>query len=142
VLVEHARSLVGIDDAAHAESSATGTQVIAPLSCSLDGQTIEVLLTEGSRLASLYGGARTVIESTTCNYGLAPEWQYVASAGGMIVSGIDDTGEVRAVERPDHPYFVATLYQPQLRSTRDAPHPVFAGLLAACARRAATLERR
>jgi CTP synthase (UTP-ammonia lyase) len=74
-----------------------------------------------------------VTESTTCNYGLDPAWQHVASTGGMVVSGVDDTGEVRAVERSDHPFFVATLYQPQLRSTSDAPHPIWLGFLRACA---------
>ena len=133
MLVEHARSLLGIDDASHAESSDVGTPVISPLSCSLDGQTIDVVLTPGSRLAALYGGARAVVESTACNYGLAPAWQHVASEGGMRVSGVDDTGEVRAIERVDHPFFVGTLYQPQLRSTPGAPHPVFVGFVAACA---------
>jgi CTP synthase (UTP-ammonia lyase) len=142
VLVEHARNLLEIDDAAHAESSAAGTHVITPLSCSLDGQTIEVLLTEGSRLAALYGNVRAVTESTTCNYGLAPEYQHLASEGGMAVSGVDDTGEVRAVERIDHPFFVATLYQPQLRSTPAAPHPVFAGFVAACVRHAGARQGR
>jgi CTP synthase (UTP-ammonia lyase) len=131
VLVEHARSLVGITDASHAESSADGTAVVTALACSLDGQTIEVQLTPGSRLAALHGGAERIVESTTCNYGLSPEWQHIASEGGMTIAGIDDTGEARAVERQDHPFFLATLYQPQLRSRADAPHPIWVAFLAA-----------
>jgi len=132
VLVEHARNLLGIDDASHTESSSEGTPVVSLLSCSLDGETIDVALTPGTQLSGLHGGAPSVTEMTTCNYGLDPEWQHVASSGGMAVAGIDDTGEVRAVERPDHPFFVATLYQPQLRSSPDAPHPVWLGFVAAC----------
>jgi CTP synthase (UTP-ammonia lyase) len=132
VLVEHARTLLGIDDATHAESAADGTAVVTLLACSLDGQTIDVALTPGSRLAALHGDAASVTESTTCNYGLASEWQHVASEGGMVVSAVDDTGEVRAVERSDHPFFLATLYQPQLRSSPDDAHPVLAGFLDAC----------
>ena len=132
MLVEHARTMLGIDDASHAESSSEGTPVVAPLSCSLDGESIDVELTPGTQLAALYGNPSSVTEMTTCNYGLDPEWQHVASSGGMVVAGIDDTGEVRAVERPDHPFFVATLYQPQLRSSPDAPHPVWLGFVAAC----------
>jgi CTP synthase (UTP-ammonia lyase) len=52
----------------------------------------------------------------------------------MTISATDDTGEVRAVERPGHPFFVATLYQPQLTSTRQRPHPVFLGFVEAVAR--------
>jgi CTP synthase (UTP-ammonia lyase) len=130
VLVEHARSLAGIADATHAEYGAGGTPVITLLSCSLQDQTITVDLTPGSRLASLYGASRAV-ERTTCSYGLAPEVQHIANENGLLVSATDDTGDVRAIERVDHPFFMATLYQPQLTSTPGAPHPVFVRLLEA-----------
>jgi len=128
VLVEHARSLAGIPDASHAEYGPAGTPVITLLSCSLQDQTITVDLTPGSRLAGLYGSLQAT-ESTTCSFGLAPEVQHIASEHGMRVSATDATGEVRAIERADHPFFLGTLYQPQLRSRRGAPHPVFVGLL-------------
>jgi CTP synthase (UTP-ammonia lyase) len=130
VLVEHARSLVGIADASHAEYGAGGTPVISLLSCSLQDQTITVDLTAGSRLAALHGTPQSV-ERTTCSYGLAPEVQHIANEHGLVVAATDATGEVRAIERVDHPFFLATLYQPQLRSAPGAPHPVFVGLLAA-----------
>ncbi len=76
MLVEHARSLVGIADASHAEYGKPGTH---------------------------------------------------------IVTARDDTGEVRAVERPGHPDFLATLYQPQLTSTPGHPHPVFSAFVDAVA---------
>ena len=87
-------------------------------------------LEPGSLLARLYGAAAAV-EHTTCSYGLDPAMQHLAGEWGMRVSATDDTGEVRAVEREDHPYYVGTLYQPQLRSSPGAPHPVFTGLLRA-----------
>ena len=135
MLVEHARNLVGISDAAHGESSTDGTLVVTPLSCSLMGQTIDVAITPGTRLSALHGGVASVTEHTTCNYGLDPARPDIASTGGMVVSGIDDTGEVRAIERVDHPFFLATLYQPQLRSTPDEPHPVWLGFLDAISSR-------
>lgn len=133
MLVEHARTVLGIGDASHAESSDAGTLIVTPLSCSLAGQSIEVDLTPGTRLAALHAGATRVTELTTCNYGLDPNRPEIASTGGMVVSGVDDTGEVRAIERTDHPFFLATLYQPQLRSTAADPHPVWLGFVEACA---------
>ncbi len=100
------------------------------LECSLDGAQIMVDLVPGTILHGLYGRDAQV-EQTTCNYGLVPELGTIASSAGMTVSGIDGTGEVRAVERPGHPFFIATLYQPQLRSTPEAPHPVLTGLVQA-----------
>ena len=130
MLVEHARNLAGIRDASHAEYGAGGTPVITPLACSLQGREITVDLIGGSLLARLYAAGR-VTERTTCDYGLALNAQHLAGEFGMQVAATDDTGEVRAIERRDHPFFVGTLYQPQLRSTPGRPHPVFIGLLQA-----------
>jgi CTP synthase (UTP-ammonia lyase) len=130
VLVEHARGLAGIRDASHAEYGTGGTAVITALECSLQGREITVELTPGSFLAQLYGSARAA-ERTTCDYGLAPAMQHLAAEHGMQVAATDDSGEVRAIERPGHRFFIGTLYQPQLRSTPDRPHPVFVGFMKA-----------
>ena len=128
MLVEHARNLAGIGDAAHAEYGPGGTPVITLLECSLQDHRITVDLAPASLLAKLYGTDR-VVEHTTCSYGLSPDVQYIAGEHGMRIAATDATGEVRAIERIDHPFFVGTLYQPPLRSARGAPHPVFIGLL-------------
>ncbi len=128
MLVEHARNLAGIADAAHAEYGPGGTPVITLLECSLQDQRITVDLVSGSLLAKLYGTER-VVENTTCSYGLSPEVQHIAGEHGMRIAATDATGEVRAIERVEHPFFVGTLYQPQLRSEPGAPHPIFLGLL-------------
>lgn len=133
MLVEHARNLAGIADAAHAEYGPGGRPVITPLACSLQDQTITVDLAPGSLLAGLHGRLR-LVERTTCSYGLAPDLQHIADEHGMRTVATDETGEVRAIERVDHPFFVGTLYQPQLTSSPGAPHPVFVGLLRAAAR--------
>lgn len=70
-------------------------------------------------------------ERTNCSYGMAPAMAHLAASHGMQVAATDDTGEVRAVWRPDHPFFVGTLYQPQLTTSPERPHPVFAALVAA-----------
>ncbi|MDQ6719397.1 MAG: hypothetical protein M3003_01215 [Candidatus Dormibacteraeota bacterium] len=128
MLVEHARNLAGIADATHAEYGRSGTPVITLLECSLQDQTIAVELAPGSLLEKLYGAER-VVEHTTCSYGLSPRLQNIADEFGMRIAATDATGEVRAIERVDHAFFVATLYQPQLRSAPDAAHAVFLGLL-------------
>jgi len=122
-----------VADAAHAEYGGGGTPIITLLACSLMEQQISVDLTPGSRLEQLYGTTRCT-ERTTCNYGLAPELAYLAEQHGMRISATDATREVRAVERVDHPFFIGTLYQPQLTSAPAAPHPVFTGLLEVAAR--------
>lgn len=130
--MEHARNLAGQADAAHGEygapSRGAGAAVITPLACALHGVDIEIELTAGSRLAAVYGRDRAT-EHATCSYGLDPAQQAMADRDGLRIAALDDTGEARAVERPDHPWFVATLYQPQLRSDPGRPHPVFVGFV-------------
>jgi CTP synthase (UTP-ammonia lyase) len=132
VLVEHARSLVGITDATHAEYGANGTPIVTLLACSLDGTQIDIAIDPGSRLERIYG-TRVAVEQTTCNYGLEPAHAAIAASHGMRIAAIDNTGEVRAVERADHPFFVATLYQPQLTSSPGEPHPIFRDFVHAAA---------
>ncbi len=119
--------------------------MISLLACSLVGVDIEIEVAPGSLLDDLHrrhGGPADDErpsrrrERTTCNYGLDPAMQAIAAEHGMRVSAIDDTGEVRAIERTDHPFFVATLYQPQLSSEPGKPHPVLVGFVDAAVERA------
>ncbi len=124
MLVEHARNLLGLIDATHTEYGTSGSAIVNLLSCSLKATEITVDIAPGTRLAEIHGhGPRT--ELTNCNYGLNPDFQHIASEQGLVISAIDDTGEVRAIERPDHRFFVGTLYQPQRLPSEKLPHPLF-----------------
>ena len=135
MLVEHARNLMGITDAVHAEYGLDGTAIVDALACSLVDTQITIDLTDGSRLAQIHG-ARTRTERTSCNYGLNPRFAHIADAEGLRTSARDDTGEVRAIERSDHPFFMATLYQPQRTTSPDAPHRLLVAFVEAAARHA------
>jgi len=67
----------------------------------------------------------------TCNYGVNPEYRRPLEDGGLRVSGVGAEGEIRIVEIPGHPCFLATLFLPQARSTDRRPHPLLAGYAAA-----------
>ena len=141
MLVEHARNVLGVDAAEHAETSPDAeTLVVTPLACSLVGQSHTVRLLPGSRAAALYG-AEQATEDYFCNYGLNPEFRPRLEAAGLRVTGIDDDSAVRIVELDGHPFFVATLFCFHTRSTPEAPHPLVAGLVAA-ARAPAGVSRR
>jgi CTP synthase (UTP-ammonia lyase) len=113
-----------------------GTPIVSLLSCAINGSDISVSLAPGSRLAAAHNDADSVIEHTTCNYGLNRDVEQISSEGGMRPVGIDELREVRAIERSDHRFFVATLYQPQLRSSPEAPHPLLVSFLNAAAEQA------
>jgi len=106
--------------------------VITPLACSLVGQTHAVKIVPDTRASSLYG-TTAALEDYYCNYGVNPAYRSRLERAGMTVSGLGDDGEIRIVELPDHPFFVATLFLPQTRSTAAQPHPLLAGFAAATA---------
>ena len=85
----------------------------------------------GTRAANLYGDAAHVTEDYYCRYGVNPEYRRRLEDGGLTVSGVGGDGEVRIVELPGHPFFLATLFLPQTRSTAARPHPLLAGYAAA-----------
>ncbi|HEX2082555.1 MAG TPA: CTP synthase [Xanthomonadaceae bacterium] len=124
-VVEYARSVLGWADADHAETSPDAARpVIVPLACSLVEVTEPVILTPGTRIASAYGVER-IEEGYRCRYGLGPVFRQAAFADGALrIAATDAQGEIRAIELRDHPFFVATLFQPERAALRDEVPPL------------------
>jgi CTP synthase (UTP-ammonia lyase) len=106
--------------------------LISRLECSIAGQTRTVRITPGTTTARAYG-REVAEEAFRCNFGLNPRYRAQILSGLLRVAGIDDDGEVRVVELGDHPFFVATLFLPQLSSTPATPHPLIVEFLRAAA---------
>jgi CTP synthase (UTP-ammonia lyase) len=124
-LLEFARNVCGHPDVAHAENTpdADPAMIIA-LACSLAGHEGAVRLTAGSLVERILGVERAV-ERYHCSYGLHPDYVDVLADHGMRFTGHDDTGAVRIAELPDHPFFLATLFQPELATVEGArAHPI------------------
>jgi CTP synthase (UTP-ammonia lyase) len=62
-----------------------------------------------------------------------PEYEWCAMEAGFPVVARGGKGEIRAVESPEHRFFTATLFQPQLASTEQNPHPVILAFVQAAA---------
>lgn len=119
--------------AEHEESSpGAGTLLISRLSCSLVGTVETVALLRGSRAQQIYG-QEVVSEQFACNYGLNPLYREVFDGSELCVAGVGSEGEVRLVELPAHPFYVATLFLPQVRSGQGEPHPLIVAYLRAAA---------
>jgi CTP synthase (UTP-ammonia lyase) len=80
-----------------------------------------------------YGVAETV-EEYHCSFGLNNRYRRLLSGGDLYVAAIGDQDEIHAVELDGHPFFVATLFQPELRSLArgDPPNPLASAFVAAC----------
>jgi CTP synthase (UTP-ammonia lyase) len=129
-LLEYAEAVWGVAQPAHAEMDPGATDpVIAPLACSLVEQSGEIRLEKGSRLAAIYG-VDTATEEYHCRYGLSSGYSGRLASGPLRVSGRDAEGEVRAIELDGHPFFVATLFQPERSALMDRRHPLVSAFVA------------
>ncbi len=132
-LLEFAHRVLGLRDAAHAETDPDAEMpLIAPLACSLVERTGAIRFTEGSRLRAIYGAAEAE-EGYHCNYGLNPRYERLLENSPLRVCGRDDAGEARAVELDGHPFFLATLFQPERAGLRGLAHPLVNAFAAAAA---------
>ena len=100
--------------------------MVTPLSCALLGEKNAVRILPGSHASSLYGCA-AVIEEFWCSYELDVNYREAITRAGFVVSGVDESGAVRIVESPAHPFFIATLFLPQKQSEPGRPHPILRG---------------
>jgi CTP synthase len=51
---------------------------------------------------------------------------------GYLISGTSPDGRlVEIIERPDHPFFIATQFHPEFKSRPSKPHPLFSGFIQA-----------
>jgi CTP synthase (UTP-ammonia lyase) len=130
-VIEHARSALGWADADHAETSPNAARpVVTALACSLVEASETIHLEPDSRLANAYG-ALEITEQYRCNYGLNRAFAAEVTRGPLRSAARDGAGEVRGVELDGHPFFVATLFQPERAALADRVPPIVAAFLAA-----------
>jgi CTP synthase (UTP-ammonia lyase) len=143
-LIECARNVLGIKDADSAENnSGSKNIVIHPVACAvpdrkanaptLSGQIPEIRIRPGSYLHSFYK-KDVVTEEFFCNFEVNPEFEWAIIEAGFPIVARGEKGEVRAIESPNHRFFIATLFQPQLSSKAGKPHPIILEFLRAAAK--------
>lgn len=131
LLLEFARHVCGLASAENAEDhpGATGA-LIVPLACSLLGEEATVIVEPGTVAASVMG-AGPCTERFFCRYGLDERYVATLEQHGLVISARDETGAVRMAELPGHPFFVGSLFQPELSSDPTWVHPLIPAFVAA-----------
>ncbi len=147
MVIEAARNLAGIQDAASSEFDAHTTHpVIATMAEQVSivdgggdlGGTMRLgsypaTLAEGSVVAAAYGAGR-VTERHRHRYEVNNAYRGQLEEAGLVISGTSPDGRlVEFVELPTdvHPYYVGTQAHPELKSRPTRPHPLFSALIGA-----------
>ncbi|HPQ45414.1 MAG TPA: hypothetical protein PKZ42_14430 [Syntrophales bacterium] len=131
VLLEYARNVLDIEGAEHEETEPNApTLLVSRLTCSLVGKAQTIKILPDSLLHKAYNNNEAT-EQFACSYGLNPLYRRQFEKSRLRMTGVDVNGEVRVVEIPDHPFYVATLFVPQVSSQPDNPHPLIIAYLEA-----------
>jgi len=140
-VVEYARNVLGWADAEHAETAPDAARpVIVALACALVEATGAVRLRPGSRIAAAYG-TDAATEGYRCRYGLNEAFRAALTAGPLRVAAEDEAGDIRALELQGHPFFVATLFQPERAALTGRLPPLVAAFARAAIDRAGAREK-
>jgi len=90
----------------------------------------EVRISHGSRAHAIYGADR-IRERHRHRYEFNNNYLQKLMNAGMRFSGFSCDGLVEVIELPQHPFFVASQYHPEFRSTPRDGHPLFSGFIKA-----------
>lgn len=97
--------------------------------------TWDCALKTGSLARKLYGWVK-ISERHRHRYEFNNEFLKSFSGSGLVFSGTSPDGKlVEIVEFPNHPFFMATQFHPELKSRPLQPHPLFVGFVKAAVKR-------
>ncbi len=99
------------------------------------------MLAEGSVAHKAYGESQ-VSERHRHRYELNNAYREMLETKGLRMSGVSPDGRlVEIVEVPEHPWFVASQFHPELKSRPTRPHPLFRDFVAAAVRQKIDREK-
>jgi CTP synthase (UTP-ammonia lyase) len=130
MLLELARNVCGLD-VHHGESAGPDQDaLLVPLACSLLGEEDGITVLPGTLAAQIMGAGPTT-ERYFCSYGLDDRYLAMLVEHGLVVSGRDDAGALRLGELAGHPFYLGSLFQPELSSDATWIHPILVAFAAA-----------
>jgi CTP synthase (UTP-ammonia lyase) len=142
-LLEYARNVAGIKEAGHAEEEPdTAVPLLILASCQVDSRPegtprlwgkLKIGISPDSLAFRIYQRLR-VEEAFNCNYELNPLYRDKLESSGLKVSGVSEAGGARIIELPDHRFFIATGFLPQISSAENSPHPLIVAYLEAASK--------
>ena len=122
--------VISLLDSQHKVTEMGGTMRLGAYPCRL---------AKGSLARRIYGSGE-ISERHRHRYEVNPRYKETLRRGGMVFGGMSPDGElVEMLELPDHPFFLATQFHPELKSRPNRPHPLFAAFVEAAVTRRDTL---
>jgi CTP synthase len=148
-IIEYARSVLNIENASSTEFTSECTNVIALMqewdqsgekqkrtkNSDLGGTmrlgSYQCKLKPGTKAFSIYG-SEMIHERHRHRYEFNSNFMTQFEQAGMVFSGLSPDGKLaEIIEIPDHPWFVAAQFHPELKSRPLQSHPLFTSFIKA-----------
>lgn len=140
-VIEWARHIAGLEEANSAEFAPNGKhpvinllpeqQDVVDLGGTMRLGLYPCRLTPNTLAFKLYQ-EEVVYERHRHRYEFNNAYRNLFLDTGYAISGTSPDGRlVEIIERPDHPFFIATQFHPEFQSRPSAPHPLFKGFVEA-----------
>ena len=134
-VIEFARNVLGLKDAASTEMEANSKHFVIDLMedqkrITNKGGTMRLgaydcTLKKGTKIHQAYGKVK-ISERHRHRYEFNNKYIARFEKAGMIMSGVNpETNLVETIELSEHPWFIGTQYHPELKSTVLNPHRLF-----------------
>ncbi len=144
-VIEYARNVLGWADANSAEFDSTSSHPVIDLmpdqkNVSDMGGSMRLgaypcSLVNGSLAHQIYE-TEEIQERHRHRYEFNNEYREALTAKGLLISGMSpDKRLVEIIEIPNHSWFVATQFHPELKSRPHRPHPIFTAFIGAALRK-------
>ncbi len=144
-VIEYARNVLGWADANSAEFDSTSSHPVIDLmpdqkNVSDMGGSMRLgaypcSLVNGSLAHQIYE-TEEIQERHRHRYEFNNEYREALTAKGLLISGMSpDKRLVEIIELPNHSWFVATQFHPELKSRPHRPHPIFTAFIGAALRK-------
>lgn len=140
-VVEFARNVLGYDDAASTETRPESKHPVIDLMADQKTTTVkggtmrlgayDCALAKGSLARAIYG-CEIIRERHRHRYEFNGKFLDEMEKAGLKATGRNpQTGLVEIVELPSHPFFIATQFHPEYKSTPEKPQPIFVAFVKA-----------
>jgi CTP synthase (UTP-ammonia lyase) len=124
IILEYVQNVSKISDASHQEYTPNAKNLlITESACSLVGKAMDLTLVPRTIVAEAYNSITTT-EKYYCSFEINRKFYDILKASDMVFAGMDKDGSVRVIELSNHPFFIGTLFVPQVNSSMEKHHPL------------------
>ena len=126
MVIEFARNVLGLEDANSEENDLTCSDaVIAKLACTLMNKKESLKISGSDSILNRAIGGNQLIGEYRCNYGFNEAYHSLFQNSDAIAAIVESkNGDFRGFELKKHPFFVGTLFIPQLDFRGDSSYRI------------------